>query len=136
MSALPRLAHAARSSPTSHRGHASMSAGASAYGTVPDVRPGTQGDAAAFAMRFDEGAPVAVIDVAGGPGAIAGFRPSDRISDVPTSRNASRHEAERNGGDVPGQRMSQDLITDLVTGHTWQEALSQWERASDLLRRW
>jgi hypothetical protein len=29
-----------------------------------------------------------------------------------------------------------DLVMDLVTGHTWQEALSQWERASDLLRRW
>ena len=80
--------------------------------------------------------PVAVIDVAGGPGRIAGFRPSDRISDVPTSRNASRYKAERNGGDVPGHRMSQDLVTDLVTGHAWQEALSQWERASDLLRRW
>lgn len=39
--------------------------------------------------------PVAVIDVAGGPGGIAGFRPSDRISDVPTSRNASRDETER-----------------------------------------
>jgi len=29
-----------------------------------------------------------------------------------------------------------NLVTDLVTGHTWQEALSQWERASDLRRRW
>ena len=29
-----------------------------------------------------------------------------------------------------------DPVTDLVTGHTWQEALSQWERASDLLTLW
>jgi hypothetical protein len=63
---------------------------------VPDVRPGTQGDAAVLAMRFDDG-PAAVIDVACGPSGTAGFRPSDRISDVPTSRNASRYETERNG---------------------------------------
>jgi hypothetical protein len=40
---------------------------------------------------------VVVIDMAGGPDRTAGFRPSDRISDVPTSRNASRYETERNG---------------------------------------
>ena len=92
-----------------------MSAGASAYGTVPDVRSGTQGDAAAFAMRFDEGAPVAVIDVAGGPGGIAGFRPSDRISDVPTSRNASRHEAERTVAAAPGPRRRGGKLTTAPT---------------------
>ena len=49
---------------------------------VPDVRLGTQGDAAVLAIRFDDG-PVAVIDVACGRGGTAGFRPRDRISDVP-----------------------------------------------------
>jgi hypothetical protein len=47
-------------------------------------------------MRFDDW-PMVVIDMAGVPTATAGFRPSDRISDVSTSRNASRYETERDG---------------------------------------
>jgi hypothetical protein len=65
-------------------------------GTVPELRLRTYGDAAVLAMRLDDG-PVAVIDMAGGPGGTAGFEPSGRISDVSTSRNASRYETERNG---------------------------------------
>ena len=56
--------------------------------TVPVVRPRTQGDAGVFAMHFDEG--FSGGHLADGPGGTGGFRPSDRISDVPASHNASR----------------------------------------------
>ncbi|MHB8273699.1 MAG: hypothetical protein ACYDC9_02860 [Dermatophilaceae bacterium] len=91
------------------------------------MRPRIQGDAAVLAMRFDDG-PVVVIDMLADQVGPPGFDPA-------IASQMSRSVAIRLGMRRSATAET-SLVTDLVMGHTSQEALSQWERASDLRRRW
>jgi len=106
--------------------------------TVPDLTRRRQDDAAVRAYLVYN-LRVALRDLtAKVPGAIAGFRPGDRVPGIPTRCNMSHEsqfgvpsETERDVWDLAGQQSGHG------SGHGphMQEALSQWERASDLLLR-